>query len=319
MQAIEFQQKLSFRTDYPKPKAQADEALIKIKLSGICSTDLEIVRGYAGFKGILGHEFVGIVEDTGSAIHRHWLGKRVVGSINIGCQRCPDCLNNRVEHCLQRQVLGIRNKQGAFADYITLPVRNLFQVPDSITDESAVFTEPLAAACRILQQIKLSPELQIAVLGAGKLGLLIGQTLAMNNASIIMLGRSEKSLTLAKKWQLSTGHINQFADNYFDLVVDATGNPLGFEQALRLTRPQGTLVLKSTFSESATVDLTKLVVAEINLLGSRCGPFDQAIKRLQTDTVPVETMIDGVFRLADALPAFEYASQPGIKKVLLKP
>lgn len=319
MQAIEFQHRLSFRTDYPKPKAQADEALIKIKLSGICSTDLEIVKGYAGFKGILGHEFVGIVEDTGSAIHRHWLGKRVVGSINIGCQRCSDCLNNRGEHCLQRQVLGIRNKQGTFADYITLPVRNLFQVPDSITDESAVFTEPLAAACRILQQIQLSPELKIAVLGTGKLGLLIGQTLAVNNASITMLGRSEKSLALAKKWQLTTGLTSHYADNHFDLVIDASGNTLGFEQALRLTRPRGTLILKSTISTPDPVDLTKLVVAEISLLGSRCGPFDQAIKLLQTDTIPVENMIDGVFKLADALPAFEYASQPGIKKVLLKP
>lgn len=319
MQALEFQQKLSFRTDYPKPKAQANEALIKIKLSGICSTDLEIVKGYAGFKGVLGHEFVGIVESTGSIMHRHWLGKRVVGSINIGCQRCSNCLNNRVEHCYQRQVLGIRNKQGAFADYITLPVRNLFQVPDCITDESAVFTEPLAAACRILQQIKLSPELKIAVLGAGKLGLLIGKTLAVNNADITMLGCSELSLALAKKWQLTAGYTNHYADNHFDLVIDATGNALGFEQALRLTRPRGTLILKSTFSTPAPVDLTKLVVAEINLLGSRCGPFDQAIKLLQAESIPVETMIDGVYQLTDGPAAFEFASQPGIKKVLLRP
>lgn len=319
MQAIEFQQELGFRTDYPKPKAQAEEALIKIKLSGICSTDLEIVKGYAGFKGVLGHEFVGIVEDTGSTIHQHWRGKRVVGSINIGCQRCPDCLNNKVEHCYQRQVLGIRNKQGAFADYITLPVRNLFQVPESMTDESAVFTEPLAAACRILQQIELSPELKIAVLGAGKLGLLIAQTLVINNATITMLGRSEQSLGLAKKWQLTTGLTSYFDDNHFDIVVDATGTPQGLEQSLRLTRPRGTLILKSTFSTPAPVDLTKLVVAEINLLGSRCGPFDQAIKLLQTDMIPVETMIDGVFGLTDALAAFEYAARPGIKKILLRP
>lgn len=319
MQAIEFQNQLHYRTDYPQPTAKPGEALIKIKLAGICATDLEIVKGYAGYKGVLGHEFVGIVEKTGSAEDNAWLGKRIVGSINLPCYRCQNCLKQQTNHCQQRQVLGIRNKQGAFADYITLPIANLYQVPEQISDQSAVFTEPLAAACRILQQITIDDKLKIAVLGAGKLGLLIGKVLSVNYADIIMLGRSEQSLKQAHYWGLKTGQAQQFSDNHFDIVIEATGNAQGFEQALRLTKSQGTLILKSTFASPNPIDLTKVVVSEITLLGSRCGPFDQALKLLQLNLIPVETVIDGEYHFKNAIAAFDYAAQPGVKKVLLKP
>lgn len=307
---------LSLRTNYPKPIPNADEALIQIICAGICTTDLEIVKGYAGFSGILGHEFVGIVK---VAQDKSWVGKRVVGTINLGCHTCQECLSNGAEHCPNRTALGINGKDGVFADYITLPIVNLLEVPENVTDEEAVFTEPLAAALRIQHQIPIHATDKIAVVGPGRLGLLIGQVLALKGAEVTMLGRRISSLALPERLGLQTNLVKHLADDSFDLVVEATGNEAGFRQSLRLVRPRGTLILKSTFAGSATIDLTKIVVAEINVVGSRCGPFKPALQLLATKAIDVQSMIDGEYTLADIMPAFTHAAQSGVRKILLKP
>jgi len=305
--------------DLPEVVPQASEALLRVRLAGICSTDLEIVRGYAGFEGVLGHEFVADVEDVGGEVDPAWIGRRVVATINIGCGRCAECLANGPEHCAQRTVLGIHNRDGAFAEYLRLPVSNLMPVPEAVADEAAVFTEPLAAALRIREQIAVHPTARTAVVGPGRLGLLVGQVLALGGTEVTMLGRSAASLELPRYLGLHTGLAVEYADNSFDLVVEATGNESGFEQSLRLVRPQGTLVLKSTFAGASTIDLTKLVVGEIRVVGSRCGPFAPALRLLAEDTIPVTDSIDAEYPLAEAEQAFAHAARPGVRKVLLRP
>lgn len=308
---------LTYLDDYSKPVPTDDQALIRIRLAGICSTDLEIVKGYANFEGVLGHEFVGVVEQADS--DRSWVGKRVVGGINLGCGVCEVCLAAGPEHCPDRTVLGIINHDGVFADYIVLPVRNLVAVPENVPDETAVFTEPLAAAVRITEQVNLSPKMKAAVVGPGRLGLLAGLVLAESGVGVTMFGRREGSLALPKKLGLVTGLVEQAVDNSYDLVVEATGNEAGLVHSLRLVRPLGTLVMKSTFAGKATVDLTKLVVGEINVVGSRCGPFDTAVKLLADNKIPVQEMIEAEYLLKDGLEAFEHAGRPGVRKILLRP
>ena len=318
MQAI-FNNQPAYRTDVSQPSLAEDEALIRLSVAGICATDLELVKGYAGFSGILGHEFVGIVEAVANDKDRHWLNQRVVGSINMGCMHCETCINQGPEHCLHRTVLGIRDKDGVFADFFSLPVRNLFSVPDSVTNEYAVFTEPLAAALRVVEQIHSIDAPTIAVIGPGRLGLLIGKVLALAGYEVVMLGRSENSLTLPAQWQLKTGLIQDIPDNSFTCVVDATGQSAGFEYALRIVRSRGHLILKSTFSSIEPIDLSKIVVSEINIIGSRCGPFDKALTLLAENSIPVEAMIDGQYLLKDHLAAFDHAAQTGVRKILLRP
>ncbi|MDD1620969.1 MAG: alcohol dehydrogenase catalytic domain-containing protein [Methylococcaceae bacterium] len=319
MQALNLSTLLSYRSDIAKPEIAADEALIKLRLAGICSTDLELVKGYAGFSGILGHEFVGVVEAVGDEKHSHWLNRRVVGAINIGCGVCETCRLDGPEHCPARKVLGIRNKDGVFADCFTLPVSNLFAVPDEVSDEAAVFTEPLAAAIRVVKQLESLPIKSLAVVGPGRLGLLIAKVLSLAGYDVMVAGRSNNSLDLPWQWALSTALIQELPDNRFDCVVDASGQASGFTQALRLVRPRGTLVLKSTFSAIEPVDLTKVVVCELNIIGSRCGPFADALAVLAQKTVPVESMIDGRYPLKQGLAAFEHAARPGVRKILLHP
>ncbi len=309
--------KLQFQIDAPKPQPKKGEALIRLQLAGICSTDLEIVKGYAGFAGILGHEFVGDVVEAPD--EPTWVGKRVVGRINLGCRSCPDCFAGNVEHCPHRTVLGIINKDGAFADYLTLPTANLLEVPEGVTDEEAVFTEPLAAALRIRQQAKISPTDKVAVVGPGRLGLLIGQVLALGGASVMMLGRSRKSLEMPEQMGMQTGIISDYADNAFDFVVEATGNEAGFAHSLRLVRPLGRLALKSTFAGKAHIDLTKLVVGEITVIGSRCGPFHPALRLLAEKAIQTAPLIQGRYPLSQGIPAFAHAAQPGVRKILLQP
>ncbi len=308
---------LSYLDNYPQPVPAKDQALIGISLAGICSTDLEIVKGYAGFEGVLGHEFVGVVEQADS--DPDWVGKRVVGGINLGCGICDVCLSAGPEHCPNRTVLGIINHDGVFADYITLPIRNLVAVPDHLPDEAAVFTEPLAAAARIIEQVDPSTEMKAAVVGPGRLGLLAGLVLANAGLSITMLGRRQESLSLPKSYGLETGLVGEAADNAFDLVVEATGNEAGLVHSLRLVRPLGTLVMKSTFAGKANVDLTKLVVGEINVVGSRCGPFDSAVQLLAKNKIDPRPMIEGLYPLQDGLAAFDHAARPGVRKILLRP
>lgn len=316
MQALYFDaKKLHFRTDYPEPRVGEGEALVRVKLAGICATDLEIVKGYMGFEGVPGHEFVG---EVCGGTDRQWLGKRVVGSINAGCRRCAVCVGQGAEHCPERTVLGIVGRDGAFADYLTLPVANLLEVPESVSDQVAVFTEPVAAALRICEQGAVLPSAKIAVVGPGRLGLLIAQVVGLTGAEVTVFGRSQDSLVLPAQLGLHCGLVDEAASNGFDLVVEATGNAAGFAHSLRMVRPQGTLVLKSTFAaDSAAMDLTKIVVAEIRVIGSRCGPFGPALKVLASGRLQVLPFIDGQYPLADGVDAFEHAARTGARKILL--
>lgn len=322
--------RLELRPNWPQPAPAADEALIRVTLAGICSTDLELIKGYAGgFNGVLGHEFVGVVAASGASDTAEWIGRRVVGGINLGCRRCAVCLSDGPEHCPNRTTLGIRNKDGVFAEYMTLPVVNLLPVPDGVADEAAVFTEPLAAALRIREQIGMRPTARIAVVGPGRLGLLAAQVLALAAGDVIVLGRRPESLALPAELGLPTGLVDEQADDSFDLVVEATGNDAGLAHSLRLARPRGTLVLKSTFHGNADVNLTKLVVGEITVVGSRCGPFAPALRLLEQSAglsgrtagwgVQVQPLIEAEYPLADARAAFDHAARPGVRKVLLRP
>jgi threonine dehydrogenase-like Zn-dependent dehydrogenase len=309
--------RLQYNPGYPQPTPEPHEALIRVTLAGICATDLELIKGYAGgFTGVLGHEFVGVVEQ---AVAQEWIGRRVVGSINIGCGQCDWCRTQGPEHCSQRAALGIHRRDGAFAEYLTLPLANLHLVPDAVPDEAAVFTEPLAAALRIREQVTVQPSAKKAVVGPGRLGLIIGQVLALAGGDVTMIGRRPESLQLAAKLGLATGLSGDFAADSFDFVVEATGNEAGLATSLRLIRPLGTLILKSTFQGTASLDLTKIVVSEINVIGSRCGPFAPALRLLERGQINVQALVDAVYELGDGLAAFDYAAQPGVRKVLLRP
>jgi threonine dehydrogenase-like Zn-dependent dehydrogenase len=308
---------LRYRADWPEPVLRPGEALIRLSLAGICSTDIEIVKGYSPLRGVLGHEFVGVVTAVADPAERHWLNRRVVGEINLGCRQCAVCLSDGPHHCPQRTVLGIINRDGAFADYLTLPVVNLHPVPDHLPDETAVFTEPAAAALRILEQTNISPTDRLAVIGPGRVGLLIGQVLSQTGAATTLLGRSAAALELPVRLGLTTGLVDEAADNSFDLVVEATGNAAGLAHALRLVRPLGRLVMKSTYADREPVDLTKLVVGEIQVIGSRCGPFHTALEWLADGRIQTEPLIDGRYPLRDGLTAFAHAQRPGVRKILL--
>ncbi|MCL4266271.1 MAG: alcohol dehydrogenase catalytic domain-containing protein [Anaerolineae bacterium] len=328
MQALYLQSgQLAFRHDYPQPTPAPGEALIRVRLAGICTTDLEIVKGYVpDFQGVLGHEFVGeVIASSHEASSNEgapdvaWHGRRVVGGISLGCGVCPVCVGHGPEHCPQRRVLGIIQKDGVFADFVTLPLSNLAEVPSDVSDEAAVFAEPLAAALRIREQVTLRPSARVAVVGPGRLGLLVGQVLALAGTAVTMLGRSPYSLELPAQLGLTTGLADDFADNSFDLVVETTGNEAGFAQALRLVRPLGTLILKSTYAGDARLNLTKLVVGEITVVGSRCGPFAPALRLLAQNAVNVSAMIEAEYSLAEGLKAMAHAARPGVRKVLLRP
>ncbi len=290
-----------------------DEALIQLRLAGICSTDLELMRGYKGFSGVLGHEFVGDVIAGPS----EWLGLRVVGQINVACGKCDMCLRHVPEHCRNRRVLGLMGDyDGAFADVFHLPINNLLVVPDHLTDEAAVFTEPLAAAAQIPQQIHIHPTDRVLVMGVGRLGLLVAQVLHCHGADVVGVVRHQRQRDLLRKWGILARFYTDLEKHAADIVIDCTGSEAGFVDALALVRPRGTLVLKSTYEGLSQVQLSQLAVQEITVIGSRCGPFDVALRLLCQ--IDVESMIDGVYDLQDAQQALEYAAQPGILKVLLQ-
>lgn len=319
MQAVILNDTLTYCRDIAPPTCSVDESLIALRLAGICATDLELINGYAGFTGIPGHEFVGVVEAVGNPADRHWLGRRVVGSINIGCRQCETCLQQGAAHCPQRKVLGIRDKNGVFADYFTLPTRNLYAVPDSVADDAAVFTEPLAAAIRITEQLRNIPITNVTVIGPGRLGMLIAKTLSLAGYTVRVAGRSRESLWLADQWSLPTVLVHDIADRSCECAVDATGNASGFRQALRIAKPRGTIILKSTFSTTESLDLSPVVVNEINLIGSRCGPFADALALLTSHALPITMLIDGRYPLQNATTAFRHAAQSGVRKILLQP
>lgn len=300
-----------------KPAA-AGEALVRVTLAGICNTDLEIVRGYANFQGTLGHEFVGVVEESPD---RAQIGRRVVGEINAGCGECELCLRRDPRHCLNRTVLGIVARDGAFAEYLRLPAVNLRPVPEAVSDRAAVFTEPLAAACEILDQVPIGPAYRVAVLGDGKLGQLIARVIQTTGCDLLLIGKHVGKLELAKRAGIRTvwhGDLTISPRERFDLVVEATGSPGGFATALDLTRPRGILVLKSTFHGPVSIDTSRIVVDEISLIGSRCGRFDRALAMLAEGKVDLAPLIAAEFPLADGVAAMDKAAQPGMMKVLLK-
>ncbi len=314
MQAIWLQDnKISLR-DVPQP-AKPNEALIRIRKAGICSTDLEMVKGYYPYDGILGHEFVGEVVD---APDRQWVGTRVVGEINAVCNRCEACLNGRPSHCEDRTVLGIAKRDGVFAEYTTLPLQNLHRVPDSVPDEMAVFTEPLAAALEIQQQIQIRPTDRVLVVGAGRLGQLIAQTLALTGCDLRTLTRHEHPRQLLAARGIRTIAEEEIQPRRWDVVVEVTGSAEGFNIARKAIRPRGTLVMKSTYKGGMSVNFSSIVVDEIQIVGSRCGPFDPALRLMEKREVDPTVLIMDSYKLSDGLKAFERAAQAGVLKVLLE-
>ena len=308
-------QTLSLR-DIPRP-SKPGEALIRVRLSGICGTDLELVRGYYPFTGVPGHEFVGEVSRTASPTHEHWVGKRVVGEINAVCGECEQCRNDRPTHCENRTVLGIVNRDGVHAEYTSLPLANLHLVPDSVSDEAAVFTEPLAAALEIQEQVRIQPQDRVLLIGAGRLGQLIAQTLALTGCDLHVVARHslQKKLLAGRGIKLITE--NEVQPRRWDVVVEATGSPSGFGLARQALRPRGTLVLKSTYRGEMTVNWSPFVVDEITIIGSRCGPFAPALGLLERGEVDPTILIAGRYPLGRALEAYEDAKKPGMLKVLL--
>jgi threonine dehydrogenase-like Zn-dependent dehydrogenase len=306
--------KISLR-DVPQPD-KPNEALVKIRLAGICSTDLELVKGYYPYKGILGHEFVGEVVEADDA---SWIGQRVVGEINAVCNQCEQCLNGRPTHCENRTVLGIINRDGTFAEYTTLPVANLHRVPDSVLDEMAVFTEPLAAALEIQEQIQINPTDRVLLIGAGRLGQLIAQTVALTGCDLHVVARHAHQKDLLKARGIQIISQEDIEPWRWDIVVEATGSPSGFSLARQAIRPRGTLVLKSTYKGEINVNFSSVVVDEINIIGSRCGPFEPALHLMESKQVDPTVLIDSEFSLNDALKAFERAAEAGALKVLVQP
>ncbi len=304
---IELKQNLSI------PQPSSGEALVKVLRAGICNTDLELIRGYYPYKGILGHEFVGIVEEGDDTL----VNQRVVGEINASCGECYYCKNGMPTHCQNRTVLGIVNRNGAFAEYLTLPIKNLHPIPDSIPTDIATFTEPLAAALEIQEQVKITPNHRVLVIGDGKLGLLVAQTLALTGCYLFVVGRHAEKLEILNNKGIKTGFAEQIIPRSFDIAVECTGNKDGFAIALNALRPRGILVLKSTYADKLTLDMSSIVVNEITIIGSRCGPFDKALKLLETEKIDVTSLITATYSLSDGITAFDHATQKGILKILL--
>jgi alcohol dehydrogenase len=316
MKALFFEGRKARVIDAPEPRARAGYAKVKVLVSGICNTDLELLRGYYGFSGIPGHEFVGRVVSPGSPL----AGRRVVGEINLACGRCSWCATGLGRHCPRRAVLGIVKHPGAHAEYLTLPERNLSPVPDSVPDEEAVFTEPLAAACEILEQLGSVEGRKTAVLGAGKLGLLAAQVLAQAGADVSVFGRRPEKLRMARRLGLDARPAPVRAPRaQFDLVVEATGTAAGLPRAIQMTRPRGTVVMKSTFHGLARFDAAPLVVNEITVVGSRCGRFAPALDLLARRAVQVRPLISAEYPLSRAPAALRHAARPSSVKVLLRP
>lgn len=312
------------RTDHPEPALVAGEAIIRPTRMGVCSTDIELAQGYMGFAGVLGHEFVGVVEKVADTANEDWVGQRVVGTINCVCGVCDQCRAGIREHCRDRTVLGIHNRDGCFAERFLLPTNNLLAVPDNVDDDHAVFAEPLAAALQVQRQITVINRPYITVLGDGRLGLLVAQVLSRLNATVRVVGKHPDKLKHCEKWGIKSRLLQDVGLRQDqDIVVDCTGSAQGFATAAQMVRPRGTIVLKTTVAPQAVqetpIDLAPVVIHEINVIGSRCGPFDQALQTLSAGEVDVVSLISRRVRLADSAQALKTAKQPGVVKVLLEP
>ena len=315
MQALVFENELELRSDYPEPTAIHEESVVRVALAGICGTDLEIARGYMGFKGIPGHEFVGRVVETHNPELR---GQRVVGEINAGCGTCRECEHGLARHCANRTVLGILGRNGAFADYLRLPDRNLIAIPDSIPDEVAVFVEPIAAAYEIFEQLKIDHSKSVVILGDGRLGALVAMAFKAEGYEPLVAGHHRDKLERLGELQIKI--TEEFAlSGKFDVVVDCTGQGAGFQRAIDIVKPRGTIVLKSTAAAGAQLNLAPVVINEITVQGSRCGRFAPALEALAASRIDPRPLIDRTFTLSDGLRAIEAAKEPFHFKILLKP
>ncbi len=298
------ERRLRLRDDLPMPVAARGEALVHVLLAGICSTDIELTRGYYPFAGIPGHEFVG-----------EWEGRRVVGEINAVCEQCEACRNGRRSHCENRTVLGIKDRNGALAEHLTIPAVNLHPVPDEISTEEALFTEPLAAALEIQEQITIQPDERVLVVGDGKLGQLVAQTLALTGCKLLVVGKHRRKRDLLERRGIPTADA---LAGTFDIAVECSGSAEGFAVARHALRPRGTLVMKSTYAGALTLNASSLVVDEITVIGSRCGPFDKALRLLRERRVDVRGLIDAIVPLDDAIDGFARAQRPGALKVIVR-
>jgi threonine dehydrogenase-like Zn-dependent dehydrogenase len=315
MRALFFDKELKYRDDLTAPRPRNDEALIKVTCAGICNTDLEIIKGYMGFKGIPGHEFVGIVEECGN---KELVGKRVVGEINIGCGRCNYCRSGLQNHCPERSVLGILNREGAFADHIVLPVDNLHVIPDSVSDEEAVFVEPLAAGFEILQQVDIGTSDRVCLIGDGKLGLLIAQVLSLTGCDLTVVGNHRSKLLILGELGIRTELSSEFTGKDMDMVIECSGSGSGMETALKTVRPRGKIIIKTTIAERGHIDLNRVVINELSLIGSRCGPFPEAINAIGSGKVKLSPLISAEYSIVEGVRAFAHASERGALKVILK-
>lgn len=306
--------RLRLQTTYPEPILTERTALVKVTLAGICSTDLQILRGYMGFSGVPGHEFVGIVEDGPDTLK----GQRVVGEINFACGTCGWCAQNLQRHCPTRQVMGIFNVDGSFAEYLTVPIENLHIVPANVADEEAVFTEPLAAAFEMLEQLPVQPETEVVVFGDGKLGLLCGQVLYSVGARVTLVGKHPEKLAFARSQGIVTTLLSNWTSRLVDVVVEATGSTMGLTLAMATVRPRGALVLKSTVAQEHSLSLAPLVINEVTVIGSRCGRFPPALHALAHKQIAVAPLITATYPLVDGLAAMNRAAEPGVLKVLLR-
>ena len=314
MRALYFEGKNLRLVERSVPLAPPGEALIRVGLAGICATDLEVLKGYMTFLGVPGHEFVGEVVEAPKG---GWVGHRVVGAINCSCRVCPLCKGGLANHCPNRTVLGIQGRDGAFAEYLTLPLENLFEVPEEIPSEKAVFVEPLASCFRILEEVTVASGMTMVVLGDGKLGLLAAQVLGLAGIKPIVVGHHTRKMEILKRRGFDVRSPGEVKPQSADLVVDCTGRPEGLTHAFRILRPCGTLVLKSTFASPEPLNLTPLVVNEIRLIGSRCGPYTPALLALKDGSIHVESLIDGIYTLENYEIAFDCARDPETLKILL--
>jgi len=315
VRALVFDQSLSLRPRYPEPPESDGDTLLRVRQAGVCSTDLEITKGYMGFRGVLGHEFVAEVI---ASPNKDLIGQRVAGEINVVCGRCDLCLSGLSSHCRNRSVLGILNRDGAFADFVRLPAANLHVLPKGVDDDAAVFVEPLAAAFQVLKQVKLDGKKWVTVLGDGRLGLLVAQVLRDAGCPVRVIGKHPDKLALCEKWSIRSRPLNDIAPRHDqDVVVDCTGSAAGFELAMQMVRPRGTIVLKSTAAAGKALNLAPLVIDEINVVGSRCGPFREAIRALAEKRVDVASLVHRRMKLEQGVEAMELAGRPGVLKVIL--
>lgn len=314
MRALVFDGQLRLDTQRPIPVPNEKEALLKVRRAGICNTDLELVAGMYEFSGVLGHEFVADVVQGSE----NFLGRRVVGEISVVCEECDFCLQGIPSQCRNRSTLGIRRYPGAFADFLKLPLRNLHLVPDTVSDDEAVFVEPLAAALQVTEAVHISPRDRVIVLGIGKLGMLIAQVLNLTGADVVGVVRRQKQALLLEQWGIAPAERLDLPDQRAQVVIDVTGQPGGFADALALVESRGTIIVKSTYNGLPQVDLTQVAVREIRVVGSRCGPFDAALRLLKNGLIDVQSLIESRYSIDDGLKAMEHASRSGTLKIILE-